>query len=204
MRSLESYVRDELNVQTVEYSADEAAYIELCAKPNFPLLGKRLGKRMKAFAGAINSLEIAQIIQLQSNGEIELTVDGDSQRFNSEEIQVQQQARAGTNTVSNSQIAVDLDCELTAELVRGGYAREVVNRIQRARKDQGFDVSDRIAVAFLATGELAEAMTEHRDYVMRETLSLELSQVEVFAPDTATQTEIDGQTLHFAIQRHAE
>jgi isoleucyl-tRNA synthetase len=53
MRSLESYVRDELNVQTVEYSADEAAYIELCAKPNFPLLGKRLGKRMKAFAGAI-------------------------------------------------------------------------------------------------------------------------------------------------------
>ena len=204
MRSLESYVRDELNVQTVEYSADEAAYIELCAKPNFPLLGKRLGKRMKAFAGAINSLEIAQIIQLQSSGEIELTVDGDSQRFNSEEIQVQQQARAGTNTVSNSQIAVDLDCELTAELVRGGYAREVVNRIQRARKDQGFDVSDRIAVAFLATGELAEAMTEHRDYVMRETLCLELSQVEVFAPDTATQTEIDGQTLHFAIQRHAE
>ena len=204
MRSLESYVRDELNVQTVEYSADEAAYIELCAKPNFPLLGKRLGKRMKAFAGAINSLEIAQIIQLQSSGEIELTVDGDSQRFNSEEIQVQQQARAGTNTVSNSQIAVDLDCELTAELVRGGYAREVVNRIQRARKDQGFDVSDRIAVAFLATGELAEAMTEHRDYVMRETLCLELSQAEVFAPDTATQTEIDGQTLHFAIQRHAE
>ena len=51
MRSLESYVRDELNVQSVEYPADESAYIELYAKPNFPLLGKRLGKRMKAFAG---------------------------------------------------------------------------------------------------------------------------------------------------------
>ncbi|GIS19567.1 MAG: hypothetical protein CM15mP120_14830 [Pseudomonadota bacterium] len=47
--------------------------------------------------------------------------------------------------MSNRQIAVDLDCQLTPELIRGGYAREVVNRIQRARKDQGFDVSDRIA-----------------------------------------------------------
>ena len=93
-------------MQSVEYSADESAYIELCAKPNFPLLGKRLGKRMKAFAGAIANLDVGQISELQNNGEIQLTVAGESEAFNSEEIQVQQQARAGTNTVSNSQIAV--------------------------------------------------------------------------------------------------
>ena len=143
MRSLEGYVRDELNVQSVEYSADESAYIKLYAKPNFPLLGKRLGKRMKAFAGVIANLDIGQISELQNNCDIQLTVAGESETFSSEEIQVQQQARAGTNTVSNRQIAVDLDCQLTPELIRGGYAREVVNRIQRARKDQGFDVSDR-------------------------------------------------------------
>ena len=67
MRSLEGYVRDELNVQSVEYSADESAYIELYAKPNFPLLGKRLGKRMKAFAGVIANLDIGQISELQNN-----------------------------------------------------------------------------------------------------------------------------------------
>ena len=205
MRSLESYVRDELNVQSVEYSADESAYIELCAKPNFPLLGKRLGKRMKAFAGAIANLDVGQISELQNNGEIQLTVAGESEAFNSEEIQVQQQARAGTNTVSNSQIAVDLDCELTPELIRGGYAREVVNRIQRARKDQGFDVSDRIAVTYAADGDLAQAIAEHRDYLMGETLCVDLQGAhEEALPDGATDTEIDGHTLRFTIQRRAD
>ena len=204
MRSLEGYVRDELNVQSVEYSADESAYIELYAKPNFPLLGKRLGKRMKAFAGVIANLDIGQISELQNNGDIQLTVAGESETFSSEEIQVQQQARAGTNTVSNRQIAVDLDCQLTPELIRGGYAREVVNRIQRARKDQGFDVSDRIAVTYAAQGELAQAIAEHRDYIMGETLCLDLQSADEEAlSEGAAVMEIDGNRLRLSIQRRS-
>ena len=160
---------------------------------------------MKAFAGVIANLDIVQISELQSNGDIQLTVAGESETFSSEEIQVQQQARAGTNTVSNSQIAVDLDCELTPELIRGGYAREVVNRIQRARKDQGFDVSDRIAVAYTADGDLAQAISEHQDYLMGETLCVDLQGAhEEALPDGATDTEIDGHTLRFTIQRRAD
>ena len=204
MRSLEGYVRDELNVQSVEYSADESAYIELYAKPNFPLLGKRLGKRMKAFAGVIANLDIGQISELQNNCDIQLTVAGESETFSSEEIQVQQQARAGTNTVSNRQIAVDLDCQLTPELIRGGYAREVVNRIQRARKDQGFDVSDRVAVTYAAQGELAQAIAEHRDYIMGETLCLDLQSADEEAlSEGAAVTEIDGNRLRLSIQRRS-
>ena len=204
MRSLEGYVRDELNVQSVEYSADESAYIELYAKPNFPLLGKRLGKRMKAFAGVIANLDIGQISELQNNGDIQLTVAGESETFSSEEIQVQQQARAGTNTVSNRQIAVDLDCQLTPELIRGGYAREVVNRIQRARKDQGFDVSDRVAVTYAAQGELAQAIAEHRNYIMGETLCLDLQSVDEEAlSEGAAVTDIDGNRLRLSIQRRS-
>ena len=204
MRSLEGYVRDELNVQSVEYSADESAYIELYAKPNFPLLGKRLGKRMKAFAGVIANLDIGQISELQNNGDIQLTVAGESETFSSEEIQVQQQARAGTNTVSNRQIAVDLDCQLTPELIRGGYAREVVNRIQRARKDQGFDVSDRVAVTYAAQGELAQAIAEHRNYIMGETLCLDLQSADEEAlSEGAAVIEIDGNRLRLSIQRRS-
>ena len=204
MRSLEGYVRDELNVQSVKYSADESAYIELYAKPNFPLLGKRLGKRMKAFAGVIANLDIGQISELQNNGDIQLTVAGESETFSSEEIQVQQQARAGTNTVSNRQIAVDLDCQLTPELIRGGYAREVVNRIQRARKDQGFDVSDRVAVTYAAQGELAQAIAEHRDYIMGETLCLDLQSADEEAlSEGAAVIEIDGNRLRLSIQRRS-
>ena len=159
---------------------------------------------MKAFAGVIANLDIGQISELQNNGDIQLTVAGESETFSSEEIQVQQQARAGTNTVSNRQIAVDLDCQLTPELIRGGYAREVVNRIQRARKDQGFDVSDRIAVTYAAQGELAQAIAEHRDYIVGETLCLDLQSADEEAlSEGAAVIEIDGNRLRLSIQRRS-
>ena len=199
MRRIERYVQEELNVQSVAYSTDESAYIELCAKPNFPLLGKRLGKRMKSFAAVIDVLTPEQIAQLQQSGRLELTVDGETEVFSAEEVRVQQQARAGTNTLSNSQIAVDLDCHLTPELIRGGYAREVVNRIQRARKDMNFAVSDRVAVNYTAKGELAQAIGEHRDYVMHETLCVALA--DALDGAAAIETEIDGQALRFTVTR---
>ena len=199
MRRIERYVQEELNVQSVAYSTDESAYIELCAKPNFPLLGKRLGKRMKSFAAVIDVLTPEQIALLQQSSRLELTVDGETEVFSAEEVRVQQQARAGTNTLSNSQIAVDLDCHLTPELIRGGYAREVVNRIQRARKDMNFAVSDRVAVSYTAKGELAQAIGEHRDYVMHETLCVALA--DALDEAAAIETEIDGQALRFTVTR---
>ncbi len=199
MRRIERYVQEELNVQSVAYSTDESAYIELCAKPNFPLLGKRLGKRMKSFAAVIDVLTPEQIALLQQSSRLELTVDGETEVFSAEEVRVHQQARAGTNTLSNSQIAVDLDCHLTPELIRAGYAREVVNRIQRARKDMNFAVSDRVAVSYTAKGELAQAIGEHRDYVMRETLCVALA--DALDEAAAIETEIDGQVLRFKVTR---
>ena len=126
-------------------------------------------------------------------------MDGETEVFSAEEVRVQQQARAGTNTLSNSQIAVDLDCHLTPELIRGGYAREVVNRIQRARKDMNFAVSDRVAVSYTAKGELAQAIGEHRDYVMHETLCVALA--DALDEAAAIETEIDGQALRFTVTR---
>ena len=198
MRSLESYLREELNVLAIDYSVDESAYIDLQAKPNFPLLGKRLGKRMKAFSQHIGQLTDEQIAQLQSAGSLTLQVDGESEVFTAEEIEIKQQAKEGTNTLSNSEISVDLDCTLTPALVRSGYGHEVVNRIQRERKERGFAVSDRISVAFHADGELAQAIDEHRDYIMGETLSLQLDAATKAQPVTS---EVDGQAFSFEIER---
>ncbi len=168
MQALGTYIADELNVQEVAYDADESSYIELVAKPNFPLLGKRLGKEMKKFQKAITTLDPGAIAWLQAEGEIVL----DGETFSTEEIEVLQRARQGTDTVSNSRIAVDLDCQLTPALVRGGYAREMVNRIQRARKEEGLDVSDRILVVYAANGDLAAAAEVHSAYICGEVLAL--------------------------------
>ena len=196
MQALVGYLRDELNVREVEFSADEGAYIELVAKPNFPLLGKRLGKEMKRFQQAIGQLGAVDIAALQRDGQI--TLEGEV--FSTDEIQVLQQAREGTNTVSNSLIAVDLDCELTPELIRGGYAREMINRIQRARKDLGFDVSDRILVQFTADGELAQAAQEHGSYVAGEVLALAFEADDAL-PSDAQHAEIDGMPFAFSLTK---
>ena len=196
MRSLEGYLRDELNVLAVDYSTDESSYIDLQAKPNFPLLGKRLGKRMKAFAQQIAQLSEAQIAELQARGTLTLEAGGEVETFSVEEIEVKQQAKAGTNTISNSQISVDLDCELTPELVRRGYGREVVNRIQRERKERGFSVSDRIHVVFHADGVLAEAIAEHKDYIMGETLCLLM---DLDASPQEVTAEIDEHAFSFQL-----
>jgi isoleucyl-tRNA synthetase len=202
MRQLDDYLKDELNVREIEYSADEAAYIELIAKPNFPLLGKRLGKRMKEYQQAIKALSVEAIAQLQAEGQLEIN----GEVFNVDEIEVLQQARAGTNTVSNSKIAVDLDCELTPELVRGGYAREMVNRIQRARKELGFDVSDRIDVLYAAESELAgaaselkKAASEYADYISGEVLAV--SWQESKPVDGWVSAEIDAMSFDFILAK---
>ena len=192
IEKLDQYIRDELNVGAVAYSEDEGAFIELVAKPNFPLLGKRLGKQMKTFSQAIRNLSPEQIVTLQETGEVVLQ----GERFSDLEIQVFQQARSGTNTVSNSMIAVDLDCRLTPELIRGGYAREMVNRMQRARKEQGFDVSDRITVTYTAAAELGLAAAEYAEYIKGEVLAVQWALDE---EQCATASEIDGLSFSFTL-----
>ncbi|MGE0622324.1 MAG: isoleucine--tRNA ligase [Pseudomonadales bacterium] len=197
---LEDYVKSELNVLDVRYEADESAYISLVAKPNFPVLGKRLGKRMKEFQAAFGRLGAEEIALLQDTG----TIDVGGETFSTEEIQVLQQARPGTHTVSNRFISVDLDTDLDESLIRGGYAREIVNRIQQRRKELGLNVADRIELRYEGDPELLAAVAEHREYIVQSTLTV----VEATLPITeageaagGVNAEIDGRPFRFTIKK---
>ena len=191
IRGLEDYVRSELNVKEVRYVFDEAQYIALYAKPNFPLLGKRLGKRMKEYQALIESMTADDISILHDENEI--TLGGEL--FIEEEIQVFREARPGTNVVTDRLISIDLVCDLNDELVIEGYAREAVNRIQRARRESGLDVSDRIRLVYSGDERLLEALKIHADYVAGETLASEFEQ----GSTEEFNAEIDGMRLGFNI-----
>ena len=193
MKSLEGYVRDELNVREVRYSSDEGGYIDLAAKPNFALLGKRLGKNMRDYQKKIGAMTFEEISSFQQSGEIRI----EEEVFSLEEIEIFQKPKEGTATISNSFIAIELDCELTPELIRGGYAREVVNRIQRARKEQGFKVSDRVDVIYEAQGELGEAMFEMADYIAGEVLALDFKAGQ--PSEDFVKSSVDGNELIFSL-----
>ncbi len=171
IKRLEHYVTTELNVKEVRFDSNEAAYISLFAKPNSPVLGKRFGKNFKQFKSLIESLDSDTIAAYQQNGELTL----DDETFGPEDILVFREALEGTNAVSDRFISIDLDCTLNEALIREGLAREVVNRIQKTRKDLGLNVSDRIDITFSASPELLTAIEAHQEYVQRETLALSMS-----------------------------
>jgi isoleucyl-tRNA synthetase len=195
MRMLEPFIRRELNVKEIHYDEHEDNYVRLLAKPNFPMLGKRLGRRMKEFQSRIESLTRAELDALQETGAI---VIGEEQ-FSDEEIVVLREPKAGTNALSNRFISIDLDCSIDDELRAEGVAREAVNRLQRTRKDMNLNVADRIEVVYSGAPFVLAAMRVHADYVAGETLA---THFEAGDPGSgAVRTRIDGDEFAYRIKR---
>jgi isoleucyl-tRNA synthetase len=194
LRTLEPFIRRELNVKEVHYDQAEESYIRLYAKANFPVLGKRFGKRMKDVAARIAQLTREQIEALQETGAITL----DDETFSVDEIQVLREAKPGTNAISNRFISIDLDCALDADLIAEGIAREAVNRIQRSRKELNLNVADRIAIIYSGAEPVVAAIAKYSDYVAGETLATRLEVADVGAD--AIDTTIDNLTFRYRIE----
>lgn len=194
IKKLESYIQTELNVKSLSYVTDEENYINLFAKPNSPILGKKLGKEFGKFRGLISNLSQDQLLKVEANQEIEI----EGRNFTPDEILVFREAKEGTETLSNSLISIDLNTELNDELVLEGLAREVVNRIQKTRKDKGFEVSDRIEIAFNGSEKITQAINTFESYITKETLCQTISSIEA---NCETSFDIEGESLSMSISK---
>ena len=192
----EGYIQGELNVKSVTYESDEAKFIKLFAKPNFPVVGKRLGKGMRAFQQALTNLTADDLDTLQSAGSIE--IEGDV--YTTEEIQVFQEAADGSAVVTDRLISIVLDTTVDEDLALEGIAREAVHRIQLARKEKDFNVTDRINLTVYGTERVRQALETHKEYVSNETLAAGFVQNST----SAFVEDLDGETLQFDIERRVE
>jgi isoleucyl-tRNA synthetase len=166
MKKLEEYIKIELNVKNVEYMTNESDFVVLSAKPNLPVLGKKLGKEMGAFKALIEKLPSSEVLQIENGGKVTLNnVD-----FDSSEILVMRTAKPGTQAMTNRFVTIDMDCTLDQDLIDEGLAREMVNRIQKTRKDSNFNVADRIECQVYTTPELAKVFEKYQNYISSETL----------------------------------
>jgi len=190
---LENYIKSELNIKELGYSTDEKKYINLYAKPNSPVLGKRLGKTFKQFKQKIEELSATDIALLQDSGELHI----DTEVFTPDDILVFREPKEGTDALSNRFISINMDSTLTPDLIEEGLAREVINRIQRSRKDAGFNVSDRIEITFTASSDLRMAIGNHEDHIRHETLALKLEEV---ATELPLSFDVDGHSLSLALK----
>ncbi|MCP4754250.1 MAG: isoleucine--tRNA ligase [Proteobacteria bacterium] len=170
-------ITDELNVKEVEIARNEEDLVILTAKPNLRVLGPKFGKKLGDLRPQIEALTPEQIVAVQNGGKVTLSLDGESIELGIDEIFVQRQQKGGIVTESEGEVTVALDIQLDEELIAEGFAREFVNKIQQTRKEQDFDVIDRIDIRFHSNEELKRAIEKHADYIIMETLANSLEYV---------------------------
>ncbi len=196
-------LRDELNVKEVRWAADRKEYVHADVRPIFPKLGKRFGKRMPEIKAALEAASGEALLeQLEATGKLTIDLAGEPIELVTEEVEIRLVEREGTATQGDRELLVALDTHVTPELLAEGWAREVVSRIQTARKEQHLDYADRIRIRFRAAEPLATAIATHRDWILGETLGVEfVGATEAGDTEGLAEAPIEGHDFAFAIEK---
>ena len=177
LKAHDEILKDELNVQSVSYTTDAGEYVTYQVVPNFKRLGPRVGKLMPKVKAAFQNADAAAMLeQLNESQATSLTVEGETISLSHEDVEVRLKANEGWAAAQGSRAVVVLATELTPELVRSGWARDINRFIQDRRKALDLERTDRIEVWMESqSDELRTAIVENTDYLSQETLATELS-----------------------------
>jgi isoleucyl-tRNA synthetase len=171
-------LREELNVKKILYTTD-AHYIAYQVQPNFKRLGPRLGKNMPAVKKLLGQADGAELLhQLKTDGQVRLEVAGETLLLDEQDLQVTVRAKEGWAAADDAAMGcvVVLNTQLSPELVREGYARDLVRLVNERRKELGCDYNDRIQVGLVTpSSELATAVEENEAFIRGETLAVKLT-----------------------------
>ena len=169
---LTDLIMEELNVKNVVFADELGEYMNLSLKPNFKLAGPVLGKNIKQFGAELAKLDAASFVaELDAKGEAQMTVAGETVNVPKDFVDVRISAKDGFAVAMENNIFTILDTVLTPELVKEGLAREVVSKVQQLRKQNDFEMMDRIDIVLDADEDVCEAVKEFADYIKDETLA---------------------------------
>jgi isoleucyl-tRNA synthetase len=200
--SLLDLLSREVNVKSVEVVLSDADLVTLRAKPNFRELGKRYGKGTPAAASAAAHLSPAQLRELEAGGAATVEVNGTRFEYLSADVVVSREVASDLAVQSDGPFVAALDATLTPALRQEGLAREVVNRIQRLRKEAGYDITTRVSLAIDGAPGLLEAVQAHAEFIRGETLARELAVGRrADRPDREQTVTLDGLEAIIGIQR---
>ena len=199
VKQVEDLILAEVNIKEIEYLTDASGVIKKKAKPNFKTLGKRLGANMKAAAGLINNLTDEDINRLETTGSHTIEVNGESIELGVDDFEISAQEIPGWQVAQDKEITVALDITLTDELKSEGLAKELINRIQGIRKDQLFEITDRINVQIEHHEQLVSPVSDFHDFIANEVLANEIKLVTDLSGDKTDL--IDGLTVAIEVNK---
>ncbi len=173
--NVEALIKAEVNIKEIEYIDDTSGILVKNVKPNFPKLGKQFGPKMKSVAAVISSWGKAEISEIEKNGAIMISLDGENVQLELEDVIISSEDIPGWSVASEAGLIVALDVNISDELKQEGIARDLVNRIQNMRKDMGLEVQDKINIRLEAGNEMVDkAINNFSEYICTETQALSL------------------------------
>jgi isoleucyl-tRNA synthetase len=164
-------IADELNVKDVVFHSDEQQFVKLKGKANFRILGKKVGAKMNEAKQLIENLKRKELEVFLKGLNLEVSLGGEPFVLTPEDISIEREALPGLVASSSGEITVALDTTLDEALLLEGLAREIVNKINTSRRDQGYAVTDRVTVQLKPTPKLKACFELHRDYIVKEVLA---------------------------------
>lgn len=176
-------VKEELNIKEILSVSDLATYMELSLKPNYKLVGKILGPQIKDFEKWLNELSKEDISKLNNNENLTF----EDKTIDKEMVEIRVSAKEGFNVGTINNLFIVLNTNLTADLINEGHAREFISKIQNLRKNNEFEVSDRIIINYEGN-EFDNVIIDYEDYIKNETLAVEINK----SADTLEELDING------------
>lgn len=185
-------IKDEVNIKAIEYVSDETGIVDKKVKPNFPILGKKVGGLMKTVAAKVSAFDNESITAFERDGQITIDIDGTPVTLVSEDLDILRSGIHGWEVETDFGISVAADTKITDDLRNEGLAREFVNRVQNMRKEADFDVTDRISIAWQGGQDIGRAVEAMAAYIAGETLATQVQNGTINDYDLIKSWDIEG------------
>ena len=199
LKKVEAVIKSEVNIKEIEIINRNSSVIKKSAKPNFKVLGSKVGKDMKAVTGPIFAFTNEQIALLESGKTITVKANENTHQISIDDIEIKTADIPGWQIMSDSQYTVALDLELTADLRQEGIARELVNKIQNLRKDKSFEITDKITIRLVKNSYIKDAVEAFNEYICGEVLAESLVLTENV--DSSDTIDIDQHTINIKLSK---
>jgi isoleucyl-tRNA synthetase len=197
IEQMEELILAEVNVKEINYITETEGVISKKLKPNFKLLGAKLGTKMKQASAVIAALSQNEISELERTGTLTILVEDSPIVLLINEVDIIAEDIPGWSVAVKGNLTVALDISLSEALLKEGHARELVNRVQNIRKEANFELTDKILLQIVDNQNLKESINEFSEYICREILATQIDWVSSL--EEGVDIEINDQKLKILV-----
>jgi len=176
IEKMKKLIVEEINIKDIVYVKDKTQFISYDLKPNFKVLGPKYGKHMPAIAQALNNVDGKNIVQeIREKGVYHMDIDTVEVKLNPDSLEINAENKEGYAFQQDEDMFIALDIAIDEDLRKEGHARELVNKIQFMRKENDYDIMDRIKIKYYTENEeIEQTINEYDKYISEETLARDI------------------------------